>query len=1091
MTLTNQALDNLQEHWAVSSIADDDLRRAEEIVKERIAKSAVGKQIDFSFSHDTDDDKLLERLVLAFELAAIDGLQELSRPSEDNVALCNQAIAASHRAFEIRCLLPIPVEIHRRMLVLLKLSSMAYCGDRWSDLRRWYRENDGVLSSPSCARVPWDRRLLYRLFDCWVRLFRKNGWQDIDQIREIIAKLRDDQERYETSCFQDAPPEGNKALAIRLVALYHWARSTEVLAQYMLQGSPSNPLASVDKHFEAAIRAATASGDSQTEMILHWMYATARIMIKNSLWWATRGSSTRTNEFVKSLIRSNHRPMFELLSPQRSALLEQGLLDLAKTAIVIDLPTSGGKTLLAQFRILQALNQFHSENGWVAYVAPTRALCAQITRGLRTDFKHVGLRVEQLTAAVEVDSFEDSLLEQQENQFHILVATPEKLSLVIRNMKIPNRPLALVVMDEAHNLESEGRGLRIELFLATVKMDCPHTNFLLLMPYVEKPESVAAWLAHDVNAGHAISLGTVPWKPNERIIGLYRAVPNPSQHAGWHLCYETLTTTPKAMALSGTHRVGSVRPVDVPKSKVVIKGRQMGLGLQTVAMATTLSSRGTSIAIANQLRTVWTMAECAAKSLPSLNPVPQPIQLVQDFLRTEVGSSFKLIATLKKGVGVHHSGLSDEARALMEWLAETGELKVLCATTTVAQGINFPVSSIFLQTPNYPYGKKMSPREFWNLAGRAGRIGHDSVGVIGIAEGTKRDSVVEFVSRNTGALVSRLVSQLDELDKQGELAGLSDVLWQDQWEDFRCYVAHLWVEKKNLQAVLSDSEELLRQTFGYRSLRSDPTQHGKAEALLVATRNYAHSLATMRQGVPQLADATGFSPEGIKKAMNGLDRLGSKLTASDWTSGGLFGEGGRIADLYGVMLKVPQLKRHLDEIQGKGDRKKRIAEITCDWVNGKSIKDIASKYFMGEAMENDITPALSDACRAIYGKIVNTGTWGLAALSRLSDDDCDALSESEQRKIKMLPAMIYHGVRTEEAVLMRMNFAPRSVSENLGQLYRQTVGRSVGGDSLVQARDFLRELSDIEWQRVCPEGAILSGRGYRKVWNVLSGEMAP
>ena len=43
--------------------------------------------------------------------------------------------------------------------------------------------------------------------------------------------------------------------------------------------------------------------------------------------------------------------MFELLPPQRAALLEQGLLDPEKTAIVVDMPTSGGKTLLAQFRI--------------------------------------------------------------------------------------------------------------------------------------------------------------------------------------------------------------------------------------------------------------------------------------------------------------------------------------------------------------------------------------------------------------------------------------------------------------------------------------------------------------------------------------------------------------------------------------------------------------------------------------------------------------------------------------------------------------------------------------------------------------------
>ena len=51
-------------------------------------------------------------------------------------------------------------------------------------------------------------------------------------------------------------------------------------------------------------------------------------------------------------------------------------------------------------------------------------------------------------------------------------------------------------------------------------------------------------------------------------------------------------------------------------------------------------------------------------------------------------------------------------------------------------------------------------------------------------------------------------------------------------EDFRCYVAHLWAEKKNLDAVLSDSEQLLRQTFGYTSLRNDPSQRHKADALL-------------------------------------------------------------------------------------------------------------------------------------------------------------------------------------------------------------------------------------------------------------------
>ena len=374
------------------------------------------------------------------------------------------------------------------------------------------------MRAPSVAEAQWDRRLLYRLFECWVRLFRKEGWDDLDRIREIIAGLRNDQAIHEERRLRNGSQAEDRAIALRLAALYNWAKATETLARYMLQGGPGDPFGTLDKHFEAGIRAAAASGDAQHEVVLRWLHATARIMVTNSLWWATRAVNSRTSEFVRSLTHREHQAMFELLPPQRAALLEQGLLDQAKTAIVVDMPTSGGKTLLAQFRILQALNQFRDDGGWVVYVAPTRALSAQITRRLRTDFAPIGLRVEQLTAAVEVDAFEEALLGDGDEPFDILVATPEKLSLVIRNRKV-ERPLALVVMDEAHNLESEGRGLRIELLLATVKRDCPQANFLLLMPYVEGSESVARWLAQDIDAGNAISLSTVPWKPNERIVG--------------------------------------------------------------------------------------------------------------------------------------------------------------------------------------------------------------------------------------------------------------------------------------------------------------------------------------------------------------------------------------------------------------------------------------------------------------------------------------------------------------------------------------------------------------------------------------------
>jgi replicative superfamily II helicase len=1090
MSLSIEAFDVLSQHWALEAIGTRDLDHAAKLVNERLAQRAVGKQITFSFSETIEDEPLLERVALAYEMAAIEGLDALSRTSGADDGLRDQATAASFRAFEIRRLFTVPESTEGRLFHILQLSTLAYCGDRWSDLRRWYKENDESLNTPSVADVLWDQRLLYRLFNCWVRLFRKKGWDDLDRIREIIAGLREDQKTFEEGRFRNASQNDDRHVALRLIALYHWAKATEVLAAYMLQGQPQSVFTQLDKHFEAAIKAATASCDAQLEVILRWLHAASRTMVTSSLWWGTRAVNSRVSDFVRALTRREHQAMFELLPPQRAALLEEGLLDQAKTAIVVDMPTSGGKTLLAQFRILQALNQFDANGGWVAYVAPTRALSSQITRRLRRDFEPINIRVEQLTGAIEIDAFEEQLLNDEDRPFDILVATPEKLALVIRNKKVL-RPLALVVMDEAHNLEAETRGLRIELLLATIKRDCTEANFLLLMPFVEEAGIVARWLAQDINAGKAISFSTTAWKPNERIIGLYRAVADDSQRAGWRLDYETLIGTEKAMDLKGTHRVGGCRPIDVPKSEVLSNRQQKGLGLQTAAMSTIMSARGnTSIAVAHNINTVWKMARKVANTLPVIDTLSDDIRLVQNYLRTEISPSYELATMLDHGVGVHHAGLSDEVRSLMEWLAELGHLRILCATSTIAQGINFPVSSIFLASRSLPKrggSVEMAPREFWNLVGRAGRIDQDSVGVVGLAEGTDRKATIDFVRRNTGALVSRLVTLLDELSEQGNLHNLSSVLWQDQWEDFRCYVAHLWVEKKNLDAVLADSEQLLRQTYGYTTLRGDPLQREKAEALLNATKNYAREIAAMPPGVAELADSTGFSPEGVQKAFSGIKNLEEKLTTTDLKPESLFGQAGKMADLFGIMLKIPQLKQQLEDIGGEGFDNNHLSNITRDWVNGISLETIAKNYFSNDGDLSE-TETFNKACKAIYRAIVNNGTWGVSALSRLSGIDLDSLSESDRRQINILPAMIYHGVHSEDAVLMRMNSAPRSIAEGLGSVYQELNENDETRYSISKARSFLQNLNPGDWERARPSSAVLSGTDYKRVWRVLSGE---
>ena len=150
----------------------------------------------------------------------------------------------------------------------------------------------------------------------------------------------------------------------------------------------------------------------------------------------------------------------------------------------MSLPTSSGKTFIAEFRILQALNQFDQENGWVAYLAPTRALVNQLATRLRRDFSPLGTVVEKVSPALEVDGLEAGMLTEADSaqQFRILVTTPEKLDLMLRGgweEKI-GRPLTLVVVDEAHGLASADRGIKLELLLATINRECRYAQFLCL-----------------------------------------------------------------------------------------------------------------------------------------------------------------------------------------------------------------------------------------------------------------------------------------------------------------------------------------------------------------------------------------------------------------------------------------------------------------------------------------------------------------------------------------------------------------------------------------------------------------------------------
>lgn len=88
---------------------------------------------------------------------------------------------------------------------------------------------------------------------------------------------------------------------------------------------------------------------------------------------------------------------------------------------------------------------------------------------------------------------------------------------------------------------------------------------------------------------------------------------------------------------------------------------------------------------------------------------------------------------VRHGIGVHHAGMLPKYRRLVEKLAQAGLLKVICGTDTLGVGVNVPIRTVLFTALSKYDGTRvrtLRAREFHQIAGRAGRAGFDTAGLV-------------------------------------------------------------------------------------------------------------------------------------------------------------------------------------------------------------------------------------------------------------------------------------------------------------------------------------------------------------------------
>jgi len=1048
--------------WILDSIGADKMRTAHDEATRRRLASTLGIAVDTPVSV-VDIDKL-RFVASALELRVFELLE-----SNDTNAL-RQAAAD---AFQAARALPPPDKPLQKASELVRIGCLGILGDRNSDVRRLLATFDP--QSLYYDLTNWGDEVSATVMDIWIRLLRKQGWEDLDGVQSGVARLREKQREREPEFLQEAERRKDPHPAWELMSQYHLAKAAEILGVYLCQGSVEGHYdirQQIEAQFDRAITTAVKGQLMEHETFARLLSRTALAMVDNSIWTVTRAVNSRVTKFVESVVSRNRKqPIFEMLPPQRRTLREEGLLGSGHRSVVISLPTSSGKTFIAEFRILQALNQFDYERGWVTYLAPTRALVNQITIRLRRDFLPLGVIVEKVSPALEVDGIEADMLTDRDErrQFRILVTTPEKLDLLVRGgweEKI-GRPLTLIVVDEAHGLASQTRGLKLELLLATINRECRYAQFLLLTPFIPNAQDIARWLSPDSNK--SIELG-VEWSPNDRVIAIARPVRR-EKRGGFGIRLETQHTTRNTLSMPEALDLGDERPLGLSWSDV-----SGSPGKLAAATAQVLQRRGTVIVLVDKPRNSWSVANAFKVAENRVTDADPDLIHIRQFLAEEMGQDFPLISLLEFGIGIHHAGLSEDTRVLVEWLTEQGKLRVLVATTTIAQGMNFPVSGVVFASHQYPYGQDMPPEDFWNIAGRAGRADQEDIGIIALAgnNDAKTEDLKKFIGRSVGALNSTLVEMVRQVAESGKLLQLETLALQPGWSSFLQYLAHTYRQIGSHERFAAEIEQVLRGTMGFQALRK--SHKGWADKLVQGVYKYAERI----KGQPlHLVDATGFSWESVANTLVRLKE--ARVTSEVWTPDLFTRRQDDLQRMMGVLLEVPELREQLREVTG-GSRPdgNTLARIICDWVQGRPLTEMAAEYFTQGDGGTDSIDAMTRCCQSIFGRLTQTASWGLAALQSLTLGDLfETMTEEERKTLKNLPARVYYGVNSDEALALRLLGVPRMAAAPLAQ----ALGIR-GSEPLNEIRARLRNSNIDTWQRALGE----RGKSYHRVWSIIEGE---
>ncbi|MCX2481848.1 DEAD/DEAH box helicase [Pedobacter sp. MC2016-15] len=900
----------------------------------------------------------------------------------------------------------------------------------------------------------WQQIVSNKILEAFILLVRKDsGYSDIRKSLQLIADLKTSQKDLEEEYLKDVHNYSKEVeTAEVLLGWYHLSKTITETADYLTEGYNYKGKLESEIRIHAEVAKKLFSNYPRLQSITNIIEFNLVLLQNNSIWYSTNAIQIKKlKEFCVAKSKSD-KAIIDLLPSQREAI-NMSLLDLAASVTVVEMPTSAGKTLLAEFNIIvtKALNA----DSKIIYVVPTRALVNQVYYDLKSDFAGLDFSIEKTSGAIEVDPSEEALLKEK---IDILVSTPEKLDLLIRRNHDSVNDVALFVIDEAHMIQNGSRGTRLELLLAILKRERPNSKFMFLSPFLKNSAStIADWMG-----GNKIKTPIrINWKPAEKLlIGI-------KQKRNFKEFSQTLL--PSAYSLiSGERELGDVVLDFVPTGKdkekyIEFTAKRYGIANKSILYL----CQGSGM--------VDNRAEYLYDRLPEI-PVSETVELVRKFIIDEVGKETVLTKVLKKKIALHHAGLSDETKLLIEHLIREKEIEHIFATSTLAEGVNFPVSAVYFDS--YRKGDtKLSSSDFWNIAGRAGRTLVDNYGklIFPFDSARNTESAKALIRESSKGIASMLLELMINADNIIETLGMEEsqifklaYRYSNSLEPLVQYLIHVLNQSGN-ESILEISD-LFKDSLGYHQLENTDKQ----KFIEICKMIYLELQEKFNPGTLGFADKTGFSVPSVLEIMKEENRTNPAISsAKSWEVDNLFNfKTDYLKEKIKVIAKLKETGLGTDS-HSNSFNEEAVAKVLISWVKGDQLFDVAAHH---PTFANNADP--SDRINSFVKYINNTrfkASWGLGALEGIVNSSNNQLKENSY-----IPSMVYYGVDTEGALLMRMAGVPRRLAKSISSIipHDETL-------SLTQIRSKISNLSSSEWDLITPSHSTLTGSEWKKLSEIL------